>query len=103
MSATIAQALILQLEAEGYPEGVELTLGIDNGVVYRGVVVSPERWIDDNRRGGWPDTFQYPLAQEPAHNTIHMIDVKYLSAGTWVAGSNAAVKVDRVTFLGDQH
>lgn len=115
MADTLAQALIVYLEESGYPDPtdekqrVQIILGLDNGVVLRGTIVSPQRFMEENGRskgGTWPDPdperFPVPLRHDPPTSYIHLVNVNYLSGGTWTEGSTARVGIDKVAFAGEK-
>jgi hypothetical protein len=85
---------------------VRIILGLTGGVVLRGTLVSPDRFIEENterRNGGtWPSNRAIFAKQDDEGPYAHLTNVEYLSGGHWVRGSSAAVGVGFVTFSGDR-
>lgn len=99
---------------EGQP--IKLVIGLDNGVVCRGHVVSAERWLKlnmfgssgpkvgfDNVSGAWPTGFNYAPSDGERFTTVYLTMVEFLSGGGWVSGCSIAVNAEKIIFLGDQY
>ena len=126
MADTLIQSLMIYLhDQQEFPKGVKALLVLENGVVLRGQIVSPDQFMiinqkptDDNSKraqtiadvglqrtadGSWPPGFTYPqAANEPPSNYVHLIDVEFMTASGWVASSTARIPTRKVIALGDQ-
>lgn len=114
MADTLARALLESLEANGYgdpgneKEQVRIIVGLDSGTVLRGIVVPPDFFMSYNGRsegGQWPDPgdrFPVPLPDDSPLQYLHLIDVSYLGANAWVAGSTARINIENVIFTGEK-
>lgn len=120
MVSDLVGALLDHFHRNDYknPNGdpIKLVIGLDNGVVYRGHVVSGERWLEintfgvtspkvgtDGVDGSWPPKFEYAFPEGDHRNTIYLTMVEFLSGDTWVSGCSLAADTKRVVIWGDQY
>ncbi len=98
---------------------VKIVLGLNNGNVIRGHVVSAERWLEINTfgntapkridgdeqqvEGSWPAELGYSPDDAERFSTIYLTMVEFLSGDRWVSGCSVGVKTDKVTYSGDQY
>ena len=112
----LTRRLIDYLDSIGYKhpdnstQEFKIVLALDNGVVLRGRIVSPDEFLRINSRlndGHWPDPeadgFRYPFGPDDPKEFVHLTDVEYLSGGVWVAGSTARVGVSIVKMAGEKY
>ena len=111
----LTRQLIRYLDSIGYQhpdnptQEFKIVLALDNGVVLRGRIVSPDEFLRINSRlndGHWPDPeadrFTYPFGTDDPKEFVHLTDVKYLSGGVWTEGSTARVDIRFVMMAGEK-
>ena len=107
------------LEEDGEPTPIKIVLGLENGNVIRGHVVSAEQWFQINTagnfsakrvdkevvtvEGSWPAGVAYRPDDAERFSTIYLTMVEFLSGNQWVSGCSVGIKTDKVSYCGDQY
>lgn len=99
---------------------INIILGLTNGNVIRGQIVSAERWLQINTfgnsapkllengesfdaAGSWPPGFVYAPDDAERFSTIYLTMVEFLSGDRWISGCSVCVGTGRVEYQGDQY